>query len=92
MKKTKEQLHEEQVLHEMSGCAHFTGIQNAVCKAGVNIRELVGGADLGWAARLPCLLMDADKCTTPCDLGLSLSSGGQVTLVARRSAFIRVHE
>jgi len=36
-------------------CRHFTGYQNGVCKAGVCYREIVGGPDLGWAARLPCL-------------------------------------
>jgi hypothetical protein len=36
-------------------CKHFTGFQNGTCKAGVNYRELVGGPDLGWAARLGCI-------------------------------------
>lgn len=35
-------------------CKHFTGYQNGKCKLGINYRELVGGPDLGWAARLPC--------------------------------------
>ena len=38
-------------------CAHHTGFRDATgkCKAGVGYRELVGGPDYGWAARLPCL-------------------------------------
>jgi len=39
-------------------CKHFTGCGIAgkeVCSAGVNYREHVGGPDLGWCARLPCL-------------------------------------
>lgn len=36
-------------------CKFFTGYQNGTCKAGVNYRKLVGGPNLGWAARLPCL-------------------------------------
>lgn len=35
-------------------CKHFTGYQNGTCKLGVNYRQLVGGPDIGWAARLPC--------------------------------------
>lgn len=36
-------------------CRHFTGYQNGKCKVDVNYRTLVGGPDVGWAARLPCL-------------------------------------
>jgi hypothetical protein len=36
-------------------CRHFTGYQNGTCKAQVNYREMVGGPDAGWAARLPCI-------------------------------------
>ncbi len=63
---TRDQRREAEIQSEMGRCVHFTGIQNEVCKAKVNIRELVGGSDLGWAARLPCLLMDADKCEVEC--------------------------
>jgi hypothetical protein len=59
--------HERQVKNEMDSCIHFSGIQHTKCRAGVNIRELVGGSDFGWASRLPCLLSDAPYCTTPCD-------------------------
>ena len=66
MKKTKEQRREEEIKSEMGRCIHFKGIQNEVCKAGVNVRQLVGGPDFGWGARLPCLLMDAGKCEAEC--------------------------
>lgn len=66
MAKTKEQEREEYILADMSRCVYFTGIQNETCDAGVNIRELVGGPDLGWARRMPCFLKDADKCTVTC--------------------------
>ena len=39
-----------------SKCVHFTGYQNGQCKASVNYRALVGGPDLGWAVRLPCVV------------------------------------
>ena len=68
MRQTKEQRREDRIIHEMSSCVHFAGIQHAECAAGVNIRALVGGSDLGWAARLPCLLMDAKKCEVVCDV------------------------
>jgi|GEM_PF-6331189 len=36
-------------------CRHFNGpLHNASCKAEINYRELVGGPDFGWMARLPC--------------------------------------
>jgi len=66
MAKTKKQRHEEYVQSEMGKCVHFRGIQHAECKAGINLREIVGGDDLGWAARLPCLLMDREKCMVTC--------------------------
>ena len=67
MKKTKEQRREHEILSEMGRCEHFTGIQNETCKAGVNIRKLVGGPDFGWATRLPCLLDDSEKCEVQCE-------------------------
>lgn len=35
-------------------CRHFNGLQNKACRAGVNIREMVGGSEFGWALRMPC--------------------------------------
>lgn len=35
-------------------CSHYRGTVEKTCKAGVDLRELVGGPDLGWATRLPC--------------------------------------
>jgi hypothetical protein len=35
-------------------CKHFTGIQNATCKRGVNYEELVGGGRTGIGCRIPC--------------------------------------
>jgi hypothetical protein len=42
----------------MGTCRHYNGTvggTNACCEAGVNYRALVGGPDLGWLARLPCV-------------------------------------
>lgn len=47
--------HARAVAKEISKCKHFTGIQHAACKAGVNYRALIGGPDFGWAKYLPCL-------------------------------------
>ena len=37
-------------------CVHFTGIGNPCCSIGVNYRKHVGGSQMGWALRLPCIL------------------------------------
>lgn len=50
---------EVQVVLKMRKCRFFNGIQHDTCSAGVNYRELVGGADPGWALGIPCL-GDAD--------------------------------
>jgi hypothetical protein len=52
MSKLREQLIEA----HMDRCIHFRGIQHALCAANVNIRELTGGDNLGWATRMPCFL------------------------------------
>lgn len=39
----------------MNWCLHYEGIQNEFCKAGINIRQHVGGPDLGWGLRTPCI-------------------------------------
>lgn len=39
----------------VGNCRHFNGYQNGTCKNGINYRKLVGGPDVGWAARLPCV-------------------------------------
>lgn len=36
-------------------CKHYNGYLEKTCKAGMDYRKLVGGPDLGWAARLPCI-------------------------------------
>lgn len=35
-------------------CHHWRGTVEPVCGAGVNVREHVGGPDLGWCCRAPC--------------------------------------
>ncbi len=38
-------------------CKYMTGLMcggSTVCKAGVDVRELVGGDNFGWLARIPC--------------------------------------
>lgn len=46
---------EKRILNHMRDCVHFTGISRGPCKAGVDYRTLVGGPDLGWALRIPCV-------------------------------------
>lgn len=55
-------------------CIHFTGIgikgdarggHSRTCKAGVNYRAHVGGEELGWARRIPCLPQSAKE-PVPC--------------------------
>ena len=37
-------------------CIHFNGpLANDTCGAGVNYRTIVGGHDLGWVRRTPCM-------------------------------------
>jgi hypothetical protein len=36
-------------------CKHWRGTQDDRCAAGVHLRELAGGEDMGWCTRLPCL-------------------------------------
>ena len=35
-------------------CKHFNGIQNDLCLAGLNMREVTGGDRAGWVKRAPC--------------------------------------
>lgn len=60
-----------QVRAEMLECRHFVGIHhNTCCKAGVNFRAHVGGPELGWVTRLPCVpLMSTGKAedVVPCE-------------------------
>ena len=37
-------------------CVHYNGFQKGHCRYGVNYRNLASGPDLGWAARLPCVV------------------------------------
>lgn len=64
--RTKEEQREYRIKREMQTCVHFSGIQNEKCAAGINIREIVGGDDFGWAARLPCFLDTQEVCTAIC--------------------------
>lgn len=48
-------------------CKHFTGYQNIVCEAGVTYRTLVGGPNLGWLRRLPCLQTEGQHDQATCD-------------------------
>jgi hypothetical protein len=70
MKKQKQVLSNEkdrEIQEEMGCCRYFTGIQNETCKAGINVRQLVGGSDLGWARRMPCFLRDVGTCEVNCE-------------------------
>lgn len=57
----KDRERELEIVREMNSCIHFTGIHRDVCAAGVEYRSLVGGPDLGWAARIPCILTGLTK-------------------------------
>ncbi|MCK5016727.1 MAG: hypothetical protein KAS32_06585, partial [Candidatus Peribacteraceae bacterium] len=42
-----------------SWCKHYNldvllGDKTRVCSADINVRDLVGGKDFGWARRIPC--------------------------------------
>lgn len=52
----KEKELQRRTLAVLNKCRHFNGIVNDSCRAGVNYRQLVGGDDDGWAARLPCFV------------------------------------
>ena len=48
--------HELMVKRETQTCRFYRGTtHHETCLADVNLRELVGGPDLGWGTRLPCL-------------------------------------
>lgn len=52
----KEKELQRRTLNLLKRCRHFNGIQNTECRAGINYRQMVGGDDFGWAARLPCFI------------------------------------
>jgi hypothetical protein len=54
MESREERLAKNQRMRE-TRCRHFTGYQAGTCKAGRVYRDVVGGPEFGWAARLPCL-------------------------------------
>lgn len=54
---------ERRIKQRINICRHFNGIQHDACKVDVNYRTLVGGDDLGWAARLPCFADDKSDAT-----------------------------
>lgn len=65
MRKTKERIREDEIIVEMTRCLHFVGLKDE-CKAGINVRDLVGGETFGWAMRTPCLTTHG-KCTVVCE-------------------------
>jgi len=65
VKETEAKKKEQKIRAEMESCVHFHGIQHELCKAGINIRQLVGGDAFGWARRIPCL--NSKICTVHCD-------------------------
>jgi hypothetical protein len=54
----------------MRDCRHYQGHRDTLCGAGVNLRGLVGGPDLGWVIRLPCTAVlreaNAARSELPC--------------------------
>ena len=78
-----------EIEREMQHCEHFTGIQNKVCKAGVNLRELVGGPDLGWALLIPCIDGDQKTRTVYCDKRKCPSREEAESLIENREAKFR---
>jgi hypothetical protein len=88
---TKEQRREKQIEKEMGDCVHFTGVYNTLCKAGVNVRQLVGGSDFGWATRLPCLAMDEKGCEVTCSSRkFTTREEAEATLKAQDESFVKV--
>ena len=61
----REYKREREILHTMTQCKHFRSIQHQTCQVGINIRQLVGGDDFGWARRMPCL--SSEHCTVECE-------------------------
>lgn len=56
MGEKKESPIERQKRRKETECKHFSGpIHNKACKAGVLYREMVGGEEFGWMARMPCM-------------------------------------
>ena len=77
----------------MGTCRHFVGVGCEPCGAGVNVREHVGGDDLGWACRIPCVrpsanaFIRADE-VVPCDRFDAPSSAEAEAEVAEVDALI----
>lgn len=80
-------------------CKHFTGYQNGKCNAGVNYRELVGGADSGWMARGPCIkdskfkrepVASCDKFEEPSAAEITAAALESKVLVEQTGAAIRL--
>lgn len=46
-------------------CRHYRGTVQNVCAAGINLRDLVGGEDLGWCTRLPCVEILRERANGP---------------------------
>jgi len=44
-------------------CKHFRGVQNKLCGAGINMRDITGGPAFGWARRMPCLVSNNSQVT-----------------------------
>jgi len=53
--KTQDEQRQDRMARRMQTCVHFRGTQHDECEAGVNVRQLVGGPDLGWGCRIPCI-------------------------------------
>ena len=43
-------------------CKYFNGISKG-CAVGIDIRKFVGGPDLGWCTRMPCLKKNNVTCS-----------------------------
>lgn len=56
-------------------CKHYRGLLNArsePCAAGVNIPQLIGNTDMGWALKIPCVYHEgppviSQEARVPCD-------------------------
>jgi hypothetical protein len=82
--------HERRIAWHTSMCAHFTGTQKQVCKAGVNYRALVGGPDFGWATRMPCTGDKGDAIVVCAQLRLTTREEAEAEVARSEDGYSRI--
>ncbi len=56
------------MISRKSICKHKVSIMEELCRAGVNVREHVGGDSVGWGIRRPCDGENVGPFVNPCEL------------------------